>query len=1722
MPGPRSTRSSVHSAIAAAGSPTATTSTTGVSSTPPPASANASMMPSSSISSSRSIRTVDDLIAERLAQPLPSFSATNSTEFMKWAYQFINHFRLIPGFTREMLERPRDEISFGTVPDAQVTLLYLVLWERLFLIASQLTGILSTLEEIPMGELHSLWTVLKNEFCPHTNVELAAKSRRFLEMRQGDGTVTSFTKAVLAEKDLLHFLGVLKTDDDVRNTIIAGLSSEEAQSFAFRFVDLPLSRFVAEVNRYDTLTAYHNTLRSGSTGAVRSSSSLSSSHDTALLTDVNTNHLRNVQCYHCDGWGHYRSQCPDGLIPKEELQRRKQSRVEESTSTANADHGRSSGGSGRGRRQWRGRGRGRARHRNRGGGNSSRYSPSTTQASEGRVAVAIVDGYDRDEDSAQLTDFDWSSIEDFHPMDNTFALGPLIEEESIAPAQSPAPMEEEHIVLSAISDVDDIDLEEEAVIHFAPVATPFLAPIPVFINVVNVEPQVVPQGLPAAAPEIVILEDVPDDVVSIRDNSSDEMSVESMAAGMEVEEIRVPTPPPVDDGAVQQLQPPEVVGVIPRRDASPVSVLSEDDVSLSEHRIMNVISDTLRWDNVQPRNFMTRAESRATRHYIRVLRAQIKTLRERLHTRISQLRRFHPDIFDLNFDFGVQPGDMEVAAPPTDKHSVGYYHYWRYYYQCRVDLVFNRNSRILRPLQGRISQRHTQWDVAPNNRFDARYQLFHPAKVHGHGWPAWRQRQIERYGPIFSLSSMYPNMAEANEWTGSQRPSLWSKDRVGVHSAPGRLPYYRPLPGFRRGRWAHRCRQWGRILPTITIHRQRWERRQLQFVKEVGDGTGRIFPTNGIHPQWDYLFPVWESNPAHMLQCMMMVIEGYQIQFDYREMLGNRMCALYDRNLDIYLRRKLWFDYDYNPYEDRLLSRIFNPIDVGSVMELPGLDWRYLEPHLTDTAEIESPEQLDMSGSRSDTRYSLDRTTFHLLQHRCLARGASVDLGVLQVVDYVNGYGYTYFYQARASVIWEASRMLMVTPYRVLTYCVQVLRATNMQIAELCASAEMIVRSVRFVISYFTLSIVTGSDFLLILLTLLHISVYITIEQTIRYLHNKRDSEIVVLGENYYALMVAPMFQESNDPVFDSGATSHVWNHLGHFTSFRQSDGSGFTIRLANGTKVLSAGIGDIGPLRRVLYVPEMAHCLISARVLAADGYEMTTGKGARVTRIGDPTMVLLQSDSVSGLYQISQRDFETQLGLCHTVCLVHTLNEDNAMKLHYMLGHASVERCIHTCKCTQFPGLKSPPPKAFKCVRECPDCALAKAHRRSFKGSLDIPEFVGQVWQVDVKGPIQCESLVNGNKYVFGLIDVKTKFMVQYFIKTKDEVFKCFKVFYQEYLLYVKSRPQNVNMGVITIISDRGEFNSNAIASFCLDKGLSPVTTCAYTPEQNGLIERTWRSLSEAAIAMLITANLSEPYWELARECAGFIRNRIVGGNPSDTALSPFEKFYGIKPHVKDFKIFGVWAYVLIPVKEKNHSPKAEQGIFVGYSERKIGGYKIYLPRTSEIVESAHVRFGTSPNRSLYALEPSARVEVSSLGRELLNVSSSVPETASEQRDSSTNPNIILSDYIPQVRPQIPSSNRSVRGGRTKSRELITEPSVTTEVHEVPSPASVIAPVNVQETDMLMRSMSDLVVTDTCSGGTDHPDPILSQPHVEGPSVPMCTPPVVNRSGMTARERID
>ena len=57
-------------------------------------------------------------------------------------------------------------------------------------------------------------------------------------------------------------------------------------------------------------------------------------------------------------------------------------------------------------------------------------------------------------------------------------------------------------------------------------------------------------------------------------------------------------------------------------------------------------------------------------------------------------------------------------------------------------------------------------------------------------------------------------------------------------------------------------------------------------------------------------------------------------------------------------------------------------------------------------------------------------------------------------------------------------------------------------------------------------------------------------------------------------------------------------------------------------------------------------------------------------------------------------------------------------------------------------------------------------------------------------------------------------------------------------------------------------------------------------------VIERVRKTIGESAIAMLLTANLSETYWEEARKTACYVFNRSPGAHDEVSPVSPYEQF--------------------------------------------------------------------------------------------------------------------------------------------------------------------------------------------------------------------------------------
>ncbi|MCO5560951.1 hypothetical protein L7F22_014571 [Adiantum nelumboides] len=167
-------------------------------------------------------------------------------------------------------------------------------------------------------------------------------------------------------------------------------------------------------------------------------------------------------------------------------------------------------------------------------------------------------------------------------------------------------------------------------------------------------------------------------------------------------------------------------------------------------------------------------------------------------------------------------------------------------------------------------------------------------------------------------------------------------------------------------------------------------------------------------------------------------------------------------------------------------------------------------------------------------------------------------------------------------------------------------------------------------------------------------------------------------------------------------------------------------------------------------------------------------------------------------------------------------------------------------------------------------------------------------------------------------------------------------------------------DLKIKSIRSDRGgEFLSENFARWCKSEGIRRQLTTPYTPSQNGVVERKNRTIMEMARAMLAHASLPRSYWAKACNTAVYIQNRSPTHALQD--MTPFQAYYGRKPTVSHFRVFGCSAFVHIP-KEKRQKLdfKSRKLLFLGYSAES-DAYRLYDPDTRTTTVSRDVVFDES-----------------------------------------------------------------------------------------------------------------------------------------------------------------
>lgn len=159
----------------------------------------------------------------------------------------------------------------------------------------------------------------------------------------------------------------------------------------------------------------------------------------------------------------------------------------------------------------------------------------------------------------------------------------------------------------------------------------------------------------------------------------------------------------------------------------------------------------------------------------------------------------------------------------------------------------------------------------------------------------------------------------------------------------------------------------------------------------------------------------------------------------------------------------------------------------------------------------------------------------------------------------------------------------------------------------------------------------------------------------------------------------------------------------------------------------------------------------------------------------------------------------------------------------------------------------------------------------------------------------------------------------------------------------------------VKTIRSDNGsEFL--CLRDYFREKGIQYETSCIWTPQQNGKVERKHQHILNVARALRFQANLPIEFWGYCAITAGYLINRTP--TPILHGKSPFELLYDSPPPLNHLRIFGCLCYVHNQKRDGDKfATRSHRSVFIGYPHGKKG-WRTYNLDTGIVSVSRDVIF--------------------------------------------------------------------------------------------------------------------------------------------------------------------
>ncbi|KAJ6033764.1 hypothetical protein N7444_011535 [Penicillium canescens] len=448
----------------------------------------------------------------------------------------------------------------------------------------------------------------------------------------------------------------------------------------------------------------------------------------------------------------------------------------------------------------------------------------------------------------------------------------------------------------------------------------------------------------------------------------------------------------------------------------------------------------------------------------------------------------------------------------------------------------------------------------------------------------------------------------------------------------------------------------------------------------------------------------------------------------------------------------------------------------------------------------------------------------------------------------------------------------------------------------------------------------------------------------------------------------------------DTGANMHIVNDMKWFKkdTFRSSN---LKISTADGSTTLE--IEGTGVVNLVLKSPDgfLVKVSLSEVAYAPRGKcnlfsgGMFTRK-AKVTGIYNEQYMTWMNDAGhmighaifgNGLYHLDATKLPND-DMTGGVIAATVDFDDPVWKWHRRLGHLGFQNMLNLLRSSTGMEITEKQIKA-KLKAVCPVCAttraLVKIPRDPASRHAQQP---GAMVHMDVWGPYPIEGF-DGTRYFLFITDDCTRYTWSARFDKKYQLFEVFKSL-------VKLIQKVFNITIRCCRFDN-EFERGPIGKWCHSHSIAREPIEPYAHYQNGVAERTNRTIREKAAPMvqetsisgqvskiisekgtelLRTSKIPENLWPEAIQHAVWLKNRIPArALRKKDAKTPYEALRGVKPTLTRERIWGSRAYVTYPQElrstasmTKLHSPRGWLGYFVGCESEAM--YHIYSPEKNKV----------------------------------------------------------------------------------------------------------------------------------------------------------------------------